>query len=153
MTPMRFFFYGTLAQHADNALSRFLTSKIARKVPASVPGRLFAILSRDGAYPALVEGAIEGPMVLGTVYEMKETFTAEDLARLDAYEEYLPDAPERSLYLRAERQVRLMSGEIVPAETYLYNKPIPRTAPLIPKGDFWAWVRRSGGRAFEEGRR
>lgn len=146
----RFFFYGTLSQLHNNALTRTMAPKIARAAAASVPGRLFAILTPNGAYPALVEGGPEGLVVRGRYYEMNERFTDEDLGVIDAYEEYRPDTPARSIYRREERQVRLFDGETVTAETYLYNQRIPHGAPLIPMGDFPAWLRRTGKQPFQE---
>jgi hypothetical protein len=75
-------------------------------------------------------------------------FTAADLARLDAYEDYDPARPEASLYIREPLSVTGSDGMTVTAETYRFARPLPEGSLPIPDGDFRAWLAEAGVAAF-----
>jgi len=138
--PKHFFFYGTLqAEHLSEVAKRLLP-KFKRVGAASVPGRIFAIKAPHVTYPALIQAREGGPRVVGICYAMAESFTAEDMNALDAFEEYYPAAPKDSEYLRKPCLVTFENGETLDAWVYVYNFPVPSEAEPIPSGDFKAYA-------------
>lgn len=135
---MRFFFYGTLLQGSCNAVATGLHALLRPLGPARVAGALFAIPDPDGWYPALLPDDVG--MTLGNVHETREHFTSEDLSRMDAYEDYDPVHPDRSLYIRSE--IALADG--TSAQVYVWNRPLPEGAVRIAHGDFRRWLAEEG---------
>lgn len=133
---MLFFFYGTLLDGSDNPVARDVHALLEPLGPASVRGSLMAIADPDGWYPALLPG---NGRVQGKLYRSRAGFGAAELARLDAYEDYWPDRPAESLYLR--RTVLADSdGREAEAEAYLFNRePLPGSEPIV-HGDFRLWL-------------
>lgn len=134
---MRFFFYGTLLAGSDNPVASFVHEKLELVGPATARGALHGVPDPDGWYPALLPGEGE---VHGRLYAAGESFTAADLARLDAYEDFDPARPEASLYLRLPVAVRGPDGAEQAAQAYVFNRPLPDGARPIPEGDFRAWL-------------
>ena len=143
---MRFFFYGTLGEGMDNPTIRAIRPKLQPGRPATVRGTLHAIPDRDGWYPALTL-ADEAPPVEGMLYETKPSFTAEDLARLDAYEAYDPVDEADSQYVRRRVEVDCV-GERVQAQAYLFNAELPAEARRIAQASFAAFLAAHGLRAL-----
>lgn len=83
-----------------------------------------------GDYPGLVEG---GGTVRGELYALDDPLVA--LPRLDAAEEYDPQHPESSRYLRVERAVRVAGARDARAWTYLYNGSA-EGCPAVASGDW-----------------
>jgi gamma-glutamylcyclotransferase (GGCT)/AIG2-like uncharacterized protein YtfP len=134
---MRFFFYGTLLDGSDNPVARAVHRLLEPAGPAQARGDLHAVPDGGGWFPALLEGS---GMVSGQLYDPREQFSAADLARLDAYEEYHPDMPATSLYLRKE--IDLIGGGM--AQAYLFNQSLPAGSQPIRSGDFRHWLRETG---------
>lgn len=141
---MLFFFYGTLLDGSDNPVARDVHALLEPLGPSTVQGSLMAIADPDGWYPALLPG--DGP-VHGKLYRARPGFGAAELARLDAYEDFYPDRPGESLYLRQTvKSVR--DGHDVEAEAYIFNRlPLAGSEP-IPDGDFRAWLAARGVTPF-----
>ncbi len=137
---MRFFFYGTLVAGSGGRLARSVHAKLRPLGPASAEGRLYGIPDPDGWYPALLPG--DG-VVWGWLYDAGPSFSEDDLAALDRYEEFDPAAPGASLYLRAPLTVTAGGARII-AEAYAFNQPLPAGARPIPAGDFAAWLAEHG---------
>ena len=142
---MRFFFYGTLGEGMDNPTIRAIRPKLLPGRPASVRGRLHAIPDRDGWYPALT--LAEDAQVGGMLYETSPLFTAEDLARLDAYEAYDPLDEAASQYVRRTVEVDC-TGERVQAQAYLFNAELPAEARRIAQTSFAAFLAAHGLKAL-----
>lgn len=126
------FFYGTLMTGFD----RRRRAGIDEHLDYAGRGTIAAELYDLGIYPAAVpspDGA-----VWGEVYTMRDTGQA--LAGLDEIEGYSPGDPDRSLYTRAEVDVRLTDGTTARAWVYFYNAPLGR-AERIPSGDYLAHVK------------
>ena len=141
---MRFFFYGTLQAGSGNAVARSLQGLVRPLAPASVKGALFAIPEAQGWYPALAPDG-QGT-VHGTLSQALPHFTARDLARMDAWEDYDPARPDLSLYLRCK--VALDGGG--EAQAYVWNRPLPGDAIRIAHGDFRRWLAESGFEEFSD---
>jgi gamma-glutamylcyclotransferase (GGCT)/AIG2-like uncharacterized protein YtfP len=135
-----FFFYGTLQAAELSEPARAMLPKFKRIGEARTPGRLFAIRAPHMIYPALLLPASPGETVAGIAYAAEPSFTEGDLALLDSYEEYFPEAPSKSEYLRKSLSVILKSGEHLSAWVYVYNFPLPENAEPIPSGDFKAYL-------------
>ena len=134
---MRFFFYGTLLEGSVNSVARDLHALLEPVGPERVAGMLYAFPDPEGWFPALIPG--EGK-AHGMVYSAHAHFSPADLARIDAYEDYDPAHPARSLYLR--REVLLTCGGL--AQAYVWNKPLPEGAQHIAGGDFRRWLATGG---------
>ena len=142
---MLFFFYGTLLDGSDNAIAAWVHEKLRAIGPASVEGLLEAVGDPEGWYPALLAG--DGT-VHGRLYETVEGFGEADLARLDAYENYDPDQPDTSLYLRETVVATNSDGSVSEAQAYRFNLPLPEGSRPIDGGDFRSWLEEQGLRAF-----
>jgi len=109
---------------------------------------LYALPDPGGWYPALVP-APDGPPVRGLLFPASADFSAEDLARIDAYEDYRPGDAVGSEYLRRDIAVRCAATDRpVTAQAYAYNRPLPPDAEAIPEGDFLDWLARHKRRGF-----
>lgn len=94
--------------------------------PCRIPGVMYDL----GGHPGLVAG--EG----GVVGELFEVADPSVVAKLDAFEDYYPHAPERSRYLR--RQIMLLTPARK-AWVYVWNQPVEGYA-RVDTGDWLAWV-------------
>ena len=110
-----------------------------------MPGELWAIPDPAGWYPALVAGT---GAVHGRLYAAMDEFGADDLARLDGWEDYRPGNPDDSLYRREAMQVTDAGGNRVTAQVYRFNRPLPDGALAIVDGDFHAWLSATGQAAY-----
>lgn len=126
------FFYGTLMAGFDRRRRAGIDQKLAYAGRGSIRAALFDL----GIYPAAVP-APDG-ICWGEVYEM--TDPAEVLAALDDIEGYRPDAPDLSLYARAETGVTLPDGSQAQAWVYFYNAPLGQ-AQRIASGDYLEHVK------------
>lgn len=144
--PDRFFFYGTLMAGSGHPVARALHARLLPLGGATVPGALFAIPDPLGWYPALLPG--DG-LVHGMLHASGPDFAAEDLAAIDAFEDFDPADPSGSLYCRVALPVRPAQGQSATAQVYRYNRPLPAGALPIPGGDFAAFARTRGLPVFE----
>src|SRR5829696_6979985 len=122
------FAYGTLQPGLAPTAMRDLVERFRPVGRATVRGKLYHL----GAYPGLILEPDAG-LVHGQVLEMPD----EPLLwrRLDSYEGFAPDAPERSLFRRVRCSARRADGTEVQCWTYVYNGDVRRAA-TIPSG---AW--------------
>lgn len=126
------FFYGTLMAGFDRRRRAGIDGHLTYIGRGAIQAALFDL----GLYPAAVP-APEG-LVVGEVYEMTEP--ARVLSALDEIEGYRADDPDRSLYVRAQADVRLPDETHALAWVYFYNAPLGR-APRIPSGDYFDHVK------------
>jgi gamma-glutamylcyclotransferase (GGCT)/AIG2-like uncharacterized protein YtfP len=139
---MRFFFYGTLMASGGNPVPKRVHAELRALGPAVATGRLFAIPTGQGWYPALLTDP-EGSAVHGAAYEALPSFTAEHHALLDDYEAFYPDRPEESEYLREQIAI-LCGGREERAEAYVYRAALVSGARPVPLGDFNAFLAETG---------
>jgi gamma-glutamylcyclotransferase (GGCT)/AIG2-like uncharacterized protein YtfP len=138
---MRFFFYGTLIDASNTPMARWLRPKIRSTRGGTVPGRLFAIPTAQGWYPALVPGT-QGQRVRGVCCDA--VLTRRDLARLDCY--------EGREYRRAAARVRTSEG-LSAAQLYRWRGVLPPGATPVSSGGFLDWLARRGFEAYGTARR
>jgi gamma-glutamylcyclotransferase (GGCT)/AIG2-like uncharacterized protein YtfP len=128
----KLFVYGTLRRgfplhkHLHGGTAQFLGRGKMR-------GRLYDLGDFPGALPSPTN-EIEGEL-----YEL--TDAARQLKQLDEIEEFFPEQPGQSLFLRRLAEVELETGQKVRAWVYFLAKK-PANARLVPSGDY-AEARRS----------
>ena len=85
-------------------------------------------------------GAIEGEgEILGEVYRVDE----ETLRAIDRYEEYYEDSPEKSLFIRKLKPVRLIPmDEWVEAWVYLLNPSLVKEFTEVPLGNWREFIKK-----------
>lgn len=126
----KLFVYGTLRRgyephsYLRRQSARFLGDGI-------ISGRLYDL----GEYPGAVPSKSPGDEIRGELYELLDPKA--HLRILDEVEEFDPEHPEKSLFVRRPAEVRLKSGERVKAWVYFLPRK-PRNARLIAGGDFAA---------------
>ncbi|BEQ12949.1 gamma-glutamylcyclotransferase family protein [Desulfoferula mesophila] len=121
--PELIFFYGTLMRPYPTLERLGVERLLAYRGWDAVAGRLYSL----DRYPALT---LEEGWVRGQVFELLDPAA---LAVLDRFEQYLPQDPAGSEYLR--RLLPLKSGA-ASAWVYVFNRPTTGLAP-VPDGD-WA---------------
>ncbi len=137
MEQLPIFVYGTLLLGQPNA---YMWGKSVKKVETAVfpQGRLYDM----GHYPMLVEGA--GGPVLGAIFSLHAMYFEKVIQRLDALEDYNPQAHDQSPYRREKRTVLLENGRDVRAWTYLGNPIYVKAMPPIASGDWVAHAAAKG---------
>jgi pyruvate carboxylase len=124
----KLFVYGTLRRgyephsYLRRQSARFLDDGI-------ISGRLYDL----GEYPGAVPSKSPEDEIRGELYELRNPKA--HLRILDEVEEFDPQHPEKSLFVRRPAEVRLTSGETVEAWVYFLPRK-PRNARLIASGDF-----------------
>jgi len=115
----RLFVYGTL--HPDRAPSEIadIVKNFRRLGSGTIKGRLYQF----GEYPGLVLNARPNEKIEGEIFALPSDPAA--LARLDEYEEYRPDDPERSLFKRQKVTVTSRNGSRLMCWVYVYNRKLP----------------------------
>jgi gamma-glutamylcyclotransferase (GGCT)/AIG2-like uncharacterized protein YtfP len=127
--PEYLFTYGTLQPgHAPVAIA----SAAARLKPIG-EGHIRGTLYDFGFYPGAILEANSGRKIYGAVYELPGDPTI--LARLDDYEECIPEAPALSQYLRILHPVELTTGETLNCWIYAYNRDV--SAERIVESGRW----------------
>lgn len=138
--PRHLFVYGTLMSAIGHPAHRMLWNGAALVGTATIPGRLY---DSGAGYPAAVAGHDGGGRIAGELYLLRSGRDSVVLARLDRYENFIPDRPHDSLFSRVVVEARTPAGERMPAWTYLYNHSTDRLA-RIPGGDYAAHLARMG---------
>lgn len=121
------FVYGTLRRACSSGAHATYLANTDFIDRARIRGKLY----RVSYYPALTL-ADDADWVVGEVYQLA---SAEQLARLDAYEECTyPALPEQE-YQRVKVQVQTEAGDYLSAWVYAYQRPSDELE-LITSGDF-----------------
>ncbi len=113
------FVYGTLRpEHAPREIAH-VVKKLRPMGQGTIRGRLFNL----GEYPAVVTGGENNERIPGAVFALPED--ADTLTSLDQYEEFHPEDPAKSLFIRVKRLVTFADGTRRRCWVYLYNQPLP----------------------------
>jgi len=125
--PDYLFVYGTL--HPDRAPAEIadLVFRFEEVGKGTVAGTLYNL----GSYPGAVLDEHPTRRVHGTVFRLPQGGNV--LSRLDAYEEFDPEAPDHSLFLRRLRLVQLNVGATLSCWIYEYNRST-EDAAIIESG-------------------
>ncbi len=120
------FVYGTLQPaHAPAEIA----SVVTKLHPIDV-GSVNGILYDLGEYPGAVLDPSSKHRIAGTVFQLPND--PDVLCALDAYEEFDPDAPGSSLFLRVLHPVALTKGGTLQCWIYVYNLNHTSGNPLVP---------------------
>jgi gamma-glutamylcyclotransferase (GGCT)/AIG2-like uncharacterized protein YtfP len=121
--PDLLFIYGTL--HPDRAPAAIApTARLLKpfgeppRNRATVQARLYNL----GAYPGILLSEETAHTVPGELFELPNDPAV--LARLDDYEDFRPDDPARSLFLRLRTLATLPDGATRECWVYTYNRPL-----------------------------
>jgi gamma-glutamylcyclotransferase (GGCT)/AIG2-like uncharacterized protein YtfP len=95
----------------------------------SVPGTLYDL----GSFPGAVLESNSSRRISGTVYRLPAG--AGILPRLDEYEEYYPESPKASQFIRRLCSVQLTDGRILECWVYEYNGH-PGKACVLESGTY-----------------
>ena len=117
----RLFVYGTL--HPDRAPKEI--SDIVRRFRHLGHGTIRGIRYELNDFPAVILNSRSKEEVPGEVFALPGGVST--LARLDEYEEFLPNNPSRSLFRRIKTSVSLDDGSQQECWVYAYNGPLPKT--------------------------
>ncbi len=122
------FSYGTLLPDQAPAKIAPVVRRMRRVGRGKVRGWLYDL----GDYPGAVLNKT-GSVIFGQVFELPDK--PDILGKLDQYEGFDPDDPDRSLFLRKRSLVSLDGGKKRWCWIYVYNRP-PAGASTLRGGDF-----------------
>src|SRR5437899_2650026 len=124
----KLFVYGTLRRGFK------LHSELAKlKARYLGKGRIGGNLFNLGEYPGVVPASSARKGVEGELYELSNA--KEHLPVLDRIEEFDPERPSKSLFVRRRATVRMNDGSRVRAWVYFLPRRPARANP-IPSGDY-----------------
>jgi gamma-glutamylcyclotransferase (GGCT)/AIG2-like uncharacterized protein YtfP len=110
------FTYGTLQPGQAPAEIAPLVEKLQIAGRGYVHGTLYDF----GHYPGAVLEDSSSHRISGTIYRLPQD--ADVLAQLDAYEEYFPESPEASQFIRELHEVHWEDGRTVRCWVYVFNE-------------------------------
>ena len=123
------FTYGTLQPGLAPSEVAPEVDKLLTIGEGSVPGLLYNL----GHFPGAVLDPDSKHRIFGTVFQLPED--KDVLRKLDSYEEFNPDRPDESQFLRTRHSVELVSGHSIDCWVYVYNQK-PDTGSIIESGRF-----------------
>jgi gamma-glutamylcyclotransferase (GGCT)/AIG2-like uncharacterized protein YtfP len=115
------FTYGTLQPGRAPAEIASLVARLEIAGRGYVYGTLFDF----GHYPGAVLDASSANQIPGTIYKLPADRAL--LAELDEYEEFSPQSPETSQFIRELHTVHWEDGQSVPCWVYVYNERFSRS--------------------------
>ena len=121
------FLYGTLLPGHAPAEIAPAVAKLRRLGAGTTRGLLYDL----GEYPGAVLDDSAGGHIHGTIFELPRA--KEVLSALDTYEDFDPNEPQSSLFVRILQPITLPNGELLECWMYVYNRD-PGDARLIPSG-------------------
>ena len=115
------FTYGTLQPGRAPAEIAHLVERLQVAGRGHVHGTLYDF----GHYPGAVLDASSASRIPGTIYKLPPD--RDLLARLDEYEEYSPESPETSQFIRELHAVHWEDGRTSLCWVYVYNERFDRS--------------------------
>jgi pyruvate carboxylase len=112
------FVYGTLRRGGGSPFGKLLSEQAALVGLGVFQGTLYDL----GQYPGVVPSSNPADAVIGEIYVLHNGSYV--LVTLYKYEDYLPDQPEHSLYLRRLAPISTRENKTLQAWIYLYNGPM-----------------------------
>jgi gamma-glutamylcyclotransferase (GGCT)/AIG2-like uncharacterized protein YtfP len=110
------FTYGTLQPGRAPAE----IANVVEQLPLLGRGYVYGTLFDFGHYPGAVLDVSSTTRVPGAIYKLPPDQTL--LAQLDDYEEYSPESPETSQFIRELHPVHCEDGRTVSCWVYVYNE-------------------------------
>lgn len=138
-SPKYLFVYGTLRRNETPPEVTGLMGSLELVGAGSVPGHIFDL----GEYPGAIFDPTSTSRVRGEIYKLPKS--PQFLRKLDSYEEFDPNSPRQSLFIRVNTAVETNNGERLNCWAYRINsnrlkKRSSRKASVKP-------IRRSSARA------
>jgi len=131
-----------------NALDPSVRARMKSHGKCLIPGKILEIKDHRGGagYPGLVDAStLNSSLVVGELFEIgqDDRRAADVLRALDAHEEFIPDNPADSAYLRRFVGVFVGSDRNTKkgAWVYVYNKSTAGV-PVIESGDWSSFVKK-----------
>lgn len=123
------FIYGTLSPELVPDEIADAVGRLEHIADGFVYGELYDL----GDFPGAKLGGKPKTKIRGSVYQLPSD--QRTIRSLDAYEEFIPGNPNRSLYLRKKIPVNLENGKTIEAWIYEYNGDTS-FLPVIEGGDY-----------------
>ncbi|MFQ5778596.1 MAG: gamma-glutamylcyclotransferase [Terriglobia bacterium] len=124
----KLFVYGTLRRGFP--LHAYLDKKVARYLgKGKICGRLYDL----GQFPGAIPSQSPTDEIEGELYELIDA--SKQLSELDAVEEFDPDRPGKSLFVRQLAEVELETGQKLNAWVYFLPGK-PTSGRLVQSGDY-----------------
>jgi len=123
------FAYGTLAEDRVPLEIASAVKRLKYVGDGFIFGRLYDL----GDYPGAVLDAGARRKIFGKIYELPSD--SKLLNRLDTYEEFDPERPSQSLFVRKQTSINRPNKKTVKGWVYEYNKGV-RRRPLIEHGRY-----------------
>lgn len=128
------FTYGTLRKAVDSPMQQFLTDRTTWIGEAYFQGKLFFV----GSHPAAIPSTSSTNIVIGDLFEVHAS--SDLISRLDRYEGFDKNNPQKSLYIREKVEVRLKeTNKYFDAWIYLFNRPVDGSQK-INSGDYLSFI-------------
>ncbi|HTK39042.1 MAG TPA: gamma-glutamylcyclotransferase family protein [Pyrinomonadaceae bacterium] len=122
------FTYGTLTEElAPQEIYRSV-KKLKYIGNGFVYGRLYDL----GKYPGAIFDRFHESKIFGKIYELPDS---QILKEFDNYEEYDPNKPTKSLFVRKQVLINRSNQKKIKAWVYEYNRDVGKS-PLIENGRF-----------------
>jgi gamma-glutamylcyclotransferase (GGCT)/AIG2-like uncharacterized protein YtfP len=118
----RLFVYGTLRPGYAPAEIADVVAALKPVGDGTIRGRLYNL----GDYPGVVLDDKANEQIQGEVFDLPPDPAL--LARLDEYEEFYPQDPDGSLFMRLQTTVTLRNGSREKCWVYVYNRELPKSA-------------------------
>ncbi|WP_242359058.1 gamma-glutamylcyclotransferase family protein [Lactococcus petauri] len=109
----KIFVYGSLRTDMFN-YEKYLKGEVLESTPAKIKGNLFHIENKG--YPAIFDGDSE---IIGEVFTFYDF--SKSIRTLDGMENFNPESPESSEYLRQSTTASLSNGQTEEVYYYHYN--------------------------------
>jgi len=123
------FTYGTLRPgHAPDEIAN-----VVRDLKPLGKGFVRGTLYDLGSYPGAVLDQSSSKRISGTVFRLPGDKTV--LNKLDEYEEFFPDSPDTSLFIRRLHPVQLADGRVMRCWVYEYNG-LPDRSAILKSGTY-----------------
>ena len=123
------FAYGTLGEQDAPREIVAVVKRLRCLGEGFILGRLYDL----GEYPGAILGTSPNNKVFGKVYEIPADSGL--LARLDAYEEFDPQHPAQSLFVRRRAPITRSNKKKIKGWVYEYNGDV-RSVPLVKSGHY-----------------
>ena len=123
------FVYGTLADGSPPREIANTVRKLKYVGKGYVSGRLYDL----GKYPGAILDTGARSRIFGKIYELPGD--PKLLNRLDVYEEFDPERPHQSLFVRKQASINREDKRKIKGWTYEYNRDV-RARPLIHNGRY-----------------
>ncbi len=130
----KLFVYGSLLKGAGNQMAQLLHEKGNFLGEGYLKGTLYKV----DWFPAVVPDTQTASLVYGHIFHLEQPQKV--LSIFDTYENYYPDDPSKSLYLRVQQSI-LYKEEQIECWVYVWNQSL-KGLTWIPSGNYLEYLKR-----------